>query len=200
MISQHCRFFSLLAALICFSSTLLGQSTSTGAIPPPNYAGFRPPARGGQYVDPAFGTTIRRLSDAAGEGVGYVTHGYSKVSPFNADSTRVLLEKGGGVLHVRDLQGNVVRDQLQNFGILPRSNPVWSRTDPNILYFHAEGGNQIKRYNLSTNQVDTLFTFSSYGKITFSSKGDISWDGDRIPVMADGRLGFIYQVTKAAVL
>jgi len=159
------------------------------------------PARGGNYTDPTFGCKITRLSNATVEGSSYVMHAYSSVNPFNSDNTMVLLEKSGGILHVRDLLGNTVKDNLHNFGILPSSNPVWSRTDPNVIYFHPVSSNQVKKYNLSTNAVTTEYTFSSYAQISFGNgEGDISWDGNYLPILADGRYGFIYNINAKTVV
>src|SRR5713101_4003042 len=58
------------------------------------------PATGQSYVDPVFGCTITRLTDATAEGVASVGHFYSSVNPFNTDSTLVLLQKAAGFQHI----------------------------------------------------------------------------------------------------
>ncbi len=159
-----------------------------------------PPARGQSYVDPTFGCTVTRLTNAAAEGVAWVEHFYSSVNPFNAGSTLVLLQKAGGVQHIRDLSGNIVRDDLWRFGMQPLSDVVWSRTDPNGLYFHPVGGNELRRYDVTTDTMTVLHTFAGYASVWFGHwEGDLSWDGDHLPVVGDDRWGFIYTISTGAV-
>lgn len=162
-------------------------------------AGVVPPPRGQSYKDPVFGCTIRRLTDAAAEGIGSVKHAYSSVNPFNASSTWVLLEREGGRMQVRDLDGNVVRDNLNTVGILPTSEAFWSRTDPNLLYFHTAGGNQLRSFDVATGATATLHTFGRYGRISFGlGEGDISADGNHLPVVGDDRWGFVFTIGSRA--
>jgi hypothetical protein len=169
--------------------------TSSKSIVPMSFNSFTPPPAGEEFEDPAFGTQIRRLTDAQKEGYSSITHAYSSVSPFNANSTLVLLEKSGGILHIRDLEGKVIRDNLNSFGILPTGDPLWSRTNPNLIYFHTAGGNEIKSYNVSSNEVRRLSTLDQYSEIRFGNgEGDISADGNHIPILADDRFGLLYNV------
>ncbi|MDO8425021.1 MAG: hypothetical protein Q7T01_00690 [bacterium] len=156
-------------------------------------------ARGASVSDPAFGCTITRLTDAAADGVGGYVHQYSSINPFNADATHVLLARPDGVMQVRDLRGAIVRDNLNRLGVVDRANPLWSRTDPKILYFHTRDGNELKTYDVGTNEVRTLRRFDAYRTISFGlGEGDISWDGDHIPVVGDGRFGFIHTISTGA--
>ena len=158
------------------------------------------PAKGGSFIDPTYGCKITRLSNALAEGSSYVMHAYSSVNPFNSDNTKVLLEKSGGVLHIRNLSGNITRDNLQTYGILPASNPVWSRSDPNVIYFHPAGGNQLKSFNIGTGEVKALKTFSNFTQITFGNgEGDISIDGDHLAISADDFYAFIYTISTGAM-
>lgn len=137
-----------------------------------------------------------RLSDAAREGVSYVSHLYSSVNPFNSDSSLVLLEKSGGVMHIRDLSGKIVADNLYEFGILPGSDPLWSKTDPNLIYFHDAPGNAVKSFNLASRQVRALHVFSEYRQISFGNgEGDLSPDGDNLPILADNRYALVFKIS-----
>jgi hypothetical protein len=170
---------------------------------PTNYGSFTPPAKGATYTDAAFGCTIRRLTDAAaeypGEDVG-MTHLYSSVSPFNTNSTFVLLQKTNGTMQVRDLNGNILagNDDLSPLGIQDEGQPVWSRTDPNLLYFTARQSPPcspyckqvlLQSYNVQTSAVTLLHDFStldpSFDRVQIGwGEGDISWDGTRLPLIA----------------
>lgn len=140
--------------------------------------------------------TLISLSDATREGLGSVTHAYSSVNPFNSDSTLVLLEKSGGIVHVRDLKGRIVRDNLHEVGILPTGEPVWSRTDPNFIYFHTVDGNELKRYDIQSHAVFSVAVFPEFTTISFGlGEGDLSDDGDHLAILADRRYGFIYTIS-----
>jgi hypothetical protein len=64
-------------AALMLAATSLAYLTDTLIHTPPNYDTFLPPAVGGSYVDPVFGSTITRLSDALHtldtSNVGYLT-------------------------------------------------------------------------------------------------------------------------------
>src|SRR5438093_12836364 len=96
------RFLAVLLLSAIFISLNLGRTfaytTDTNVYPPPNYSGFQPPAVNGSYIDPVFGTAIKRLSDAmnmkradTGGTLTNVSPEYSKMSPFNQDNTKLIL-------------------------------------------------------------------------------------------------------------
>src|SRR5689334_8856731 len=96
-------FFAITLFVIGISISTLRDSfayvATTAIFVPPDYSTFQPPAKGGSYIDPVFGTPIKRISNAmtttdAGNG-GHVTTispEYSSMSPFNQDNTRVLIQ------------------------------------------------------------------------------------------------------------
>lgn len=154
------------------------------------------PAKGQTYTDPIFGCKIKRLSDVAKEGGGYISHLYSSVSPFNSNSTYILVGRNDGIMQIRDLNGNIVRDNLHHHGILPTGDAVWSRKDPNVIYYHPVGGNTLRSYNVQTNTATTLYAFTGYTKVSFGiGEGDISWDGDHLAVIGDNKWGFIHTIS-----
>src|SRR5271157_4892629 len=76
----------------------LAQLPVGGLELPPNYNTFQPPAVGGTYADPVFGSTVKRISNALGtpnaDSGGYLTwieDEYSTMSPFNSDNSKILL-------------------------------------------------------------------------------------------------------------
>src|SRR5438094_8451706 len=84
---------------VLFGSTAaVAYLNDTSVYPAPNYYSFVPPAAGGSYGDPVFGTTITRISNAAsttradnGGLLPSVEAEYSTKSPFNADNSKILL-------------------------------------------------------------------------------------------------------------
>jgi hypothetical protein len=165
---------------------------------PPNYNTFRPPAKGVSYVDPIFGTTIKRVSDArntpdAAKGSGpleFITAEYSTMTPFNLDSTRFILQHFG-YTGLYDGQGNFIRNLP--FEVSSGSEPRWSRQDPNLLYYHTQ--NTLKTYNIATNVMTTLHTFSEYTAVDGRGESDICFDGDHFVLTGDARYVFVYTIS-----
>src|ERR1035437_1509349 len=91
----------LVAWLLFHGANAAAYVTNNNVYPPPNYNNgfFVPPAAGGSYIDPVFGTTIKRISDAANtiradsyppSPLPWVEAEYSTKSPFNADNSKIL--------------------------------------------------------------------------------------------------------------
>jgi hypothetical protein len=194
------RFTSLfLFVCLWFASlaTSLAQLTSSGVTPAPSYDTFQPPAVGSMYADPAFGATIKRVSNAlttrnADQG-GYLTWietEYATMSPFNSDNSRfILLHQSYFALY--DGTGFYMFDLPLE--INSSSEPRWSRTDASTLYFHS--GNQLKSYNASTGSIAVVHTFSEYSAISGNGEMDISADGDHFVFAGDNRYIFVYQIS-----
>jgi len=69
----------------------LAQLSVAGLEIPSNYDTFQPPAVGGTYVDPAFGSTVKRVSNSLGTlnadnggDLTWIENEYSTASPFIA--------------------------------------------------------------------------------------------------------------------
>jgi hypothetical protein len=178
----------------------LAQLVVGGLEFPPNYDTFQPPAVGGSYVDPVFGSTVRRMSNAPGtldadpaHGGGYlpwISDEYSTMTPFNSDNSNILLVhqsyfglySGAGV-YVRDLP----------LEINASSEPRWSRADNHTIYYHY--GNQLKTYDISSGAMTVVHTFSEYSAISGMGESDISFDGDHFVFAGDGRYVFVYRIS-----
>src|SRR5205085_5126240 len=91
-------------AVVCFcvlpviSGSAFGQITTGVVEAPPSYATLLPPSAGGSYVDPVFGSTIRRVSNALstpnhdrGGNLKWIENEYSTMSPFNSDNSKFIL-------------------------------------------------------------------------------------------------------------
>ena len=70
---------------------------------------FPPPSKGGSYVDPQFGCTVKRLTDAVGDGLGTAAHhDYSTITPINANDTYVMINLENGSKEIVDTSGGVI--------------------------------------------------------------------------------------------
>jgi hypothetical protein len=102
---------------------------------------------------------------------------YSTCTPFNCDSSRLLLLRSNrpSILdHFGLFDG--AGAFLEDLSIGASDEPRWHRTKPNILYYHA--GSALIEYDAVTGQKTTRRTFTEYVSIYAHGKSDISWDGD----------------------
>ena len=125
---------------------------------PPNYDTFQPPAVGGTYVDPVFGSTVKRISNALGtpnaDGGGnltWITDEYSTMSPFNSDNSKILLVHQS-YFGLYDGTGFYIRDLPLE--INSSSEPRWSRKDNHTIYYVR--GNQLKTYDISSGAMNIV--------------------------------------------
>src|SRR5262249_52955243 len=93
-----------------------------------------------------------------------------------------------------DGSGNYLRDLPLE--INSSSEPRWSRSDANTLYYHYT--NQLKTYNISTGAFTVVHTFSEYASISGKGEMDISLDGDHFVFQGDNRYVFVYQISTNA--
>ena len=200
--------FGLVAWTLFHGANAAAYVTNTNVYTPPNYYTFVPPAAGGSYIDPVFGTTIIRISDAAhtisadsGQPLPWVEAEYSTKSPFNADNTKILLIE----FSYFSLYDGVTLQRIkplccQGAIVAATSEPLWSRTDPNVFYFHpatpSQGNfNQLKKYNVATDLVTLVHTFSEYSSISARGESEMSYDGDHIVLAGDGHQIFVYTIS-----
>ena len=190
--------------LFAFAIGLLFQVANAGAYvndaniyQPPNYSTFQPPAVGGSYTEPVFGTSIKRISNAlatpnldSGGNLIFITDEYSTMSPFNMDNSKILLVHQS-YYALYDGSGNFLK--ALPFEINTTSEPRWSHTDPNVLYYHYI--NQLKQYNVSTGATAVVHIFSEYSSITGKGESDISYDGNHFVLVGDNRFVFVYEIS-----
>src|SRR3989338_8875338 len=138
--------------LIFSGPTVSAYVTDREIYSPVNYFSFLPPDLGKSYIDPAFGTVIKRISNAPSEPnrahtgtLAFIVNEYATMTPFNSDNSLILLQHQS-YFALYDGEGNYLRDLP--FEINASSEPRWSRHDPNALYYHT--GNQLKQYNVAT--------------------------------------------------
>jgi hypothetical protein len=202
-----CRCLLLGAVGLLFSvESALAYLQDSGAHAPPGYFTGLPPEAGGGYIDPIFGTSVKRVSNAlatadsafTGRNLTFVMTEYSTMSPFNQDNSRLLL------LHqsyfaLYDGTGNYLRDLPLE--IHSRTEPRWSRRDPNVLYYI--NGHQLKAYDVATGAVSVVRTFTEYAIVYGGGESDICFDGDHFVLVGDSKDIFVYEIstdTKGPVL
>jgi len=197
---QVLRTIVLSIALILMGAPVQGlaQSLAAGVALPPSYDTLQPPAVGGTYIDPAFGSTIQRVSNAmgtvnasAGGHLTWIENEYSTANAFNSDNSKFILVHESYFGLYDGVTGLYLSDLP--FEINASSEPRWSRTDNVTLYYHS--GNQLKRYNVSTGGIGVVHTFSEYSSISGNGEMDISLDGDHFVYVGDNEFVFVYQIS-----
>jgi len=190
---------------LVFSTTMLAlsgiaalaASTSSSVMAPPSYGTLLPPERGGTYADPSFGTTVKRISDAmkmtdnAGNGgLTTVSTEYSTASPFNRDNSRLILQHNS---YFGLYDGNGTYQKDLPFAVNVSTEPRWSRTDANVLFYVK--GNSLMKLDVSSGDSSVVRTFSEYGTINGQGESDISRDGDHFVFAGDNRHIFVYEIS-----
>jgi len=114
-----------------------------------------------RYRDPAFGTTVMRITDSA---VGSVSKpAYSTVQAWNADESLLLLYQSG------DRPGHVLLDgqtyeYVRDLPVYPADieEVFWSHTDPDIFFYVSKRDGDFgdfRRYDLSKNDSELIRDF-----------------------------------------
>jgi hypothetical protein len=154
-----------------------GTSLWTGSAYSPTYS--TAPDVCEQGSTEAFGTTIKRLTDAESRSVLYNSNSYATQNWFSADKTKVIVDDAqGGV-------GVVTRSGCSITTITPMAmnqEPKWHRTNSDRIYYHAvsSGQAQLKWRNVSGSVNDVLHTFTEYSAISGLGESDLSQDGCKL--------------------
>lgn len=132
-------------------------------------------------VDPTFGTTITRLTDAAmteddpqHPALG-LRHEYARYPALNADHTKLLVRVLGGAyrgfFEVRELATGALIHRLSTAG---EPEGSWHPTDPDLLFYRS--GNEVGILSLRAGQSATLMSFPQYHSISTREEGRPSDD------------------------
>jgi len=89
------------------------------------------PAFGDSYIDPAYGLTVRKVSDAAG--TRFNRNIYSRIQPENADGSMFMTYHGNAEYRIYDRQSLALVRALPE--VDPDSEVQWHPTDPDKIRF-----------------------------------------------------------------
>ncbi len=125
------------------------------------------------FRDSSTGAIIARLTHNPGSN----RHVYSNVWIWNADGSKLLLnttrEPRGW--HLMDADGGNIR-------FLANQMPMWHRTDPDVLFYRDTTELSLKRHNIATGEVETIWTVPE----DLNSMGYTIW-----PIHPDGKKFFV---------
>ncbi len=139
-------------------------------------AGISMPAKGVEFIDPIYGTSIYRITDhvndLAGSGLStpsWIRNLYSRIQSLNADGTYFLFFATDGYWHLYDATTYAWVRQVSLGG--GSTEPQWHPTDPQLVYkFPNNGGMSISTHNVLTDEVIQVADFTNVAAI----EGDIN--------------------------
>jgi hypothetical protein len=117
-----------------------------------------------------FGNNLIRISDADVFGTtdSNLRHHYSKDQPWNSDGS--LIKLAGYPAAILDAETY----EFLYWSSIP-SSATWSNTNPNLMY--GTSGNKFVSFDVTTNNRQTLHTFSDYSSIEYGyNEGNMSID------------------------
>ncbi len=155
------------------------------------------------YIDPSFGTTIRRISDAE-DGQGIVPM-YSTIQAWNADESRMILyDLSNGGHQLLDGQNYSFIRHLDDVNPADLEQIFWDTDDPDIFYYPAGPTRDFIKYDVSNQTKEILFNMNEVtGCSEFVAMGnDIqmpSWDNDVIGMRCGNDINYIYRISTGAL-
>jgi len=157
----------------------------------------------GTAIDPSFGTTIRRISNAPIGGV--VVPMYSTIQAWNADESLMILYDqtisdhqlldGMNYEYIRHLTDVSPADLEQIF---------WDFNDPDVFYYPEAGSNDFIKYTVSTGGKQILVNLASVSNCTsgISMGNDVqmmSWDSDVLTFRCGNTDVYSYRISTATL-
>lgn len=133
----------------------------------------------------------------------YLAHAYSTRNPWNVLHGGLLMEHARGDIGLHEGNGNF-------YDILPRLKPagrndggfVWSRHEPNWLY--TTEGNELRVFDIGADwntQPTLVHKFTDYQYVNIGGgEGDISDDGDFLPLIGDGNKAFLFRLSTKSIV
>ena len=163
--------------LLLFNLTLQSQDLSFGLnindleehpmqeIAKPSYLGT--------IIDPSFGTTIRRISDAGQNGV--IVPMYSTIQAWNSDESLMILYDVSNNVHqlINGMSYEFIRN-LNDVSPADIEQIFWHTEEPNTFFYPDDVTNDFISYDVNTQVKTILFNFEDI----VECNGDISMGND----------------------
>lgn len=152
------------------------------------------PALNQAYTDEAYGSRVRRVSDAAipydRDRPSWVRHAYSRQPAFNADSSRVLMQSSNGWMRLfaRDPASGAL-NFVKTLGLGEPQEPIWHPSDPHKIRHLGYYGNglRIHEYDTRTDQSTVLADLAARVRERFPQAASM-WTKQEGRPSNDGRI------------
>jgi len=149
-------------------------------------------------IDPSFGTTIRRISDA-GDG-NIIKPMYSTIQAWNADETLMILyQQGNGHLLLDGMDYTFIRN-LDDVNPDDLEQIFWDFNDPDVFYYVDRTSSDLIKYGVTGMTKDILVNLSDLsgcnGNIGLGNDVQMmSWDSDVIGFRCDNTSTYAYRIS-----
>jgi len=150
-------------------------------------------------TDPSFGTTIRRITDAAQGEV--IVPMYSTVQAWNADESLMILyyQSIGSHVLLNGMNYAYIR-QLDDINPNDLEQIFWDFNDPDVFYYPEAQTDNFIRYTVSSQSKETLVNLGTVSNCNgdFEMGNDIqmmSWDSDVFTFRCNNELAFAYRIS-----
>jgi hypothetical protein len=148
-------------------------------------------------IDPSFGTTIRRISNAGSGGV--IVPMYSTVQAWNADESLMILYNQSNGTH--DLINGMTYEFIETLnGIQPADleQLFWDFNDPDTFYFLEANSHDFIKYSVENQTKETLVNLEALSGCEngISMGNDIqmmSWNSDVFSFRCGNETGYSYR-------
>lgn len=150
-------------------------------------------------IDPSFGTTIRRISDAGVGGV--IKPMYSTIQAWNADESLMILYNQGISEHIllNGMTYEFIRE-LDDFAPADLELIFWDFNDPDVLYYLSSARDFVK-YTVSTMGKEVLLDLEAATADCnggFAMGNDVqmtSWDSDVFSFRCNNDEAYYYRIS-----
>lgn len=173
-------FVCTVVAMACTKPPRIVTSASVPAVPqgamPFDLPPYLTPVR-----NPAIGTDVIRVTEASA-GARVIRHDYARRAAWNADGSRLLL------IHpypARLLDGRNYRELGR---ISSPSDPLWSHTDPSIL-FGLQGERELVKMDVRTGERTVLRRFPRHDSVSIGGGEGVQSRDDRFVALLGRRPG-----------
>lgn len=155
----------------------------------------------GTIIDPSFGTTIRRITDA---GAGNkVVPMYSTIQAWNTDESMMILYDVDNSVH-RLLDGmnySFIRN-LSDVNAADLEQIFWDFNDPNVFYYPESGTDDFIKYEVESQTKTVLVNMATVSNCSenIAMGNDIqmmSWDSDVFCFRCGNSDAYAYQISTA---
>lgn len=152
-------------------------------------------------VDPSFGTTIRRITDAGSGNV--IVPMYNTIQAWNADESLLMLYNVSSNTHqlFDGMDYSYIRD-LDDINPTDLEDVFWDFNDPNVFYYLDNNTDDFTRYFIDSQTTEVIVDLNTLGLgcvvNTFEMGNDIqmmSWDSDVFSFRCANDEVFVYRIS-----
>ncbi|MEO9893241.1 hypothetical protein [Aurantibacter sp.] len=150
-------------------------------------------------IDPSFGTTIRRISNAANGQV--IKPMYSTIQAWNSDETYMILyDQGNGVHQLLNGMDYTFIRNLDDISPDDLEQIFWDFNNPDIFFYIDRQSSDLIKYSVSSKSKDVLVNLAEISDCSgnIGSGNDVqmmSWNSDIIGFRCDNTSAFAYRIS-----